>query len=58
MNTLAETQNRVLWGILVWLTLPTLEAMKKQGQIVTVKEAKYALNRDQGKVTQHRVVMV
>lgn len=58
MNTLADTQQRVLWGIPVWLTLPTLESMKMQGQIVTVEGANYALNRDQGKVTLHRVAIV
>ena len=57
-NTQAETQQRVLWGVPVWLTLPTLEAMKMQGQIVSVKGAKYALNRGQGKVTQHKVAIV
>ena len=58
MNTKAINQNRVLWGIPVTLTRPTLETIKRQGQIVTVEGANYVLNRDQGKVALHRVAIV
>ena len=58
MNTLTETQNRVLWGDPVILTRPTLETLKKHGQIVTVEGAKYAVNQDRDRTTLHRVALV
>ena len=49
---------RVTFGIPVNVPRPILDAMTKQGQIVTVEGARFALNRDSGKTTLHRVTMV